>query len=81
MKATSECRRVSKQLKSFVRPPNKAPIDLRVNFLRPVPPDGRRLVATAEVAHRTRSIAYTRSDVHNEDGKVVALATATALYR
>ena len=58
-----------------------APIDLRVNFLRPVPPDGRRLVATAEVAHRTRSIAYTRSDVHNEDGKVVALATATALYR
>lgn len=58
-----------------------APIDLRVNFLRPVPPDGRLLTAAAEVVHRSRSMAYTRADVVNEDDKVVATATATALYR
>lgn len=58
-----------------------APVDLRVNFLRPVAPDGRELTATATVAHRSRTMAYTRCDVVNLDGKVVATATATALYR
>jgi len=57
------------------------PVDLRVNFLRPVPPDGRELTATATLVHRGRSMAYTRADVVNEDGKIVAMATATALYR
>ncbi|GAA3808293.1 PaaI family thioesterase [Nocardioides panacisoli] len=58
-----------------------APVDLRVNFLRPVMPDGRTLTATAEVVHRSRSMAYTRADVVNADGKVVATASGTALYR
>jgi uncharacterized protein (TIGR00369 family) len=58
-----------------------APVDLRVNFLRPVPPDGRELTATATLAHRGRSMAYARADVENADGKVVAMATSTSLYR
>jgi uncharacterized protein (TIGR00369 family) len=58
-----------------------APVDLRVNFLRPVLPDDRELAATASIAHRGRSMAYTRADVVNEDGKIVAMATSTSLYR
>jgi uncharacterized protein (TIGR00369 family) len=58
-----------------------APVDLRVNFLRPVLPDGRQLTATASIVHRGRSMAYTRADVVNEAGKVVAMATAPTLYR
>jgi uncharacterized protein (TIGR00369 family) len=58
-----------------------APVDLRVNFLRPVPPDGRELTATATIVHRGRSMAYTRADVVNEDGKIVAIANSTSLYR
>lgn len=58
-----------------------APVDLRVNFLRPVPPDGRELTASATVFHRGRTMAYTRADVLNEDSKIVAMATSTSLYR
>jgi uncharacterized protein (TIGR00369 family) len=58
-----------------------APVDLRVNFVRPVPPDGRLLTAPASVIHRGRSMAYSRADVLNEDGKLVAMATSTSLYR
>jgi uncharacterized protein (TIGR00369 family) len=48
-----------------------APVDLRINFLRPVLPDGRELTASASIVHRGRSMAYTRADVVNEDGKIV----------
>jgi uncharacterized protein (TIGR00369 family) len=58
-----------------------APIDLRVNYLRPVLPDGRMLTAHATVVQRSRTMAYTRSEVLNEEGKIVAMATATSLYR
>jgi uncharacterized protein (TIGR00369 family) len=58
-----------------------APVDLRVNFLRPVLLDDREITATGTVVHRGRSMAYTRADVINEDGKIVAMATAAALYR
>lgn len=58
-----------------------APVDLRVNFLRPVLPDNRELTATASIVHRGRSMAYTRADVVNEDRKIVAIATSTSLYR
>jgi uncharacterized protein (TIGR00369 family) len=58
-----------------------APVDLRVNFLRPVPPDGRVLTAIGALAHRGRSMAYARADVVNADGKIVAMATSTSLYR
>jgi uncharacterized protein (TIGR00369 family) len=58
-----------------------APLDLKVNFLRPVFPDGRDLRATATVVHRGRSLAVSRAEVTNADGKAVAVATGTAMIR
>jgi uncharacterized protein (TIGR00369 family) len=57
-----------------------APLDLKVNFLRPVFPDGRDLTAEAEVTHRGRQIAVTNCRITNADGKPVALATGSAMY-
>jgi uncharacterized protein (TIGR00369 family) len=57
-----------------------APLDLKVNFLRPVLPDGRELTAKAEIVHRGRTLAITSCRVTNADGKQVALATGSAMY-
>jgi uncharacterized protein (TIGR00369 family) len=56
-----------------------APLDLKVNFLRPVNPDGRDLVARGRVVHRGRSIAVASAEVTDADGKRVALATGTSM--
>jgi uncharacterized protein (TIGR00369 family) len=56
-----------------------APVDLKVYFLRPVPPDGRELMARGTVIHRGRSIAIGTSDVFDADGKKVAVATGSSL--
>jgi uncharacterized protein (TIGR00369 family) len=56
-----------------------APVDLKVYFLRPVPPDGRDLVARGTVIHRGRSMAIGTSDVFNADGKKVAVATGSSV--
>ena len=56
-----------------------APTDLRVQFLRPVRPDGRMLTAAARVVHRGRTVAVAQAAVTNADGKLVALATGSAL--
>jgi uncharacterized protein (TIGR00369 family) len=58
-----------------------APLDLKVNFLRPVHPDGRDLVGSATVVHRGRSMAVARADLVNGEEKPVAVATGTALIR
>lgn len=58
-----------------------APLDLKVNFLRPVIPDGRDLLGRAAIVHRGRTLAVARAEVHNADGKAVAVATGTALIR
>lgn len=55
-----------------------APLDLKVNFLRPVEADGRELQADAEVVHRGRTLAVTRSVVRNTEGKPVAIGAGTA---
>jgi uncharacterized protein (TIGR00369 family) len=57
-----------------------AGLDLKVNFLRPVLPDGRDLTARASVIHAGRSIAITQAIVENADGKPVALATGSSMY-
>jgi uncharacterized protein (TIGR00369 family) len=57
-----------------------APLDLKVNFLRPVLPDMRDLTAEAVVTHRGRSIAIASCRVTNADGKPVALATGSSMY-
>jgi uncharacterized protein (TIGR00369 family) len=56
-----------------------APLDLKMNFLRPVNPDGRDLVARGRVVHRGRSIAVASAEVADADGKRVALATGTSM--
>ncbi len=55
------------------------PVDLKVYFLRPVPPDGRDLVARGTVIHRGRSMAIGTSDVFDADGKKVAVATGSSV--
>jgi uncharacterized protein (TIGR00369 family) len=54
-------------------------LDLKVNFLRPVTPDGRDLVARATVEQRGRTIAVTTCKVDDADGKRVAMATGSAM--
>jgi len=56
-----------------------APTDLRVQFLRPVSTDGAQVTARASVVHRGRSMAVARAEVTNAQGKLVALAGASAL--
>jgi uncharacterized protein (TIGR00369 family) len=56
-----------------------APVDLKVYFLRPVPPGGRDLVARGAVIHRGRGMAVGTSDVFDADGKKVAVATGSAV--
>lgn len=54
-----------------------APLDLKVNFLRPVMPDRRPIVATARVIHRGRTLVLAECDIVNADGKVVVKATSS----
>lgn len=54
-------------------------LDLKINFLRPVTPDGRELVAQARVTHRGRTIAVSTAEVEDDDGKRVAMATSSAM--
>jgi uncharacterized protein (TIGR00369 family) len=54
-------------------------LDLKVNFLRPVTPDGRALVARATVEQRGRTIAVTTCRIDDADGKRVAMATGSAM--
>ena len=56
-----------------------AAIDLKVNFLRPVMPDGRELRAVGRVRHAGRTIAVAEADVLDADGKAVAVATGSAM--
>jgi uncharacterized protein (TIGR00369 family) len=55
-----------------------AQIDLKVNYLRPVAPDGKLLHARATVAYRGRSLAVVTAELHDEAGRRVALATGSA---
>jgi uncharacterized protein (TIGR00369 family) len=57
-----------------------AGLDLKVNYLRPVLPDGGDLTARAELMHTGRTIAIARATVENADHKPVALATGSTMY-
>ena len=57
-----------------------APLDFKVNFLRPVLPDMRELSAEARVEHRGRTLAIASCQITNADGKPVALATGSSMY-
>lgn len=56
-----------------------SPLDLKVNFLRPVFADGRPLRFEAEVVHRGRTMAVARCEALNADDKRVAVATESFL--
>jgi uncharacterized protein (TIGR00369 family) len=57
-----------------------AGLDLKVNYLRPVLPDGRDLTARAEIVHAGRTLTVTSCRVENADRKPVALATGSAMF-
>ena len=54
-------------------------LDLKVHFLRPVTPDGRDLTARAIVEQRGRTIAVSSVRVDDADGKLVAMASGSAM--
>jgi uncharacterized protein (TIGR00369 family) len=54
-------------------------LDLKINFLRPVQPDGRDLVARATVEQRGRTVAVSTARIDDADGKRIALATGSAM--
>jgi len=53
-----------------------AALDMKVNLLRPVEPDGRPLVATGTVLHRGRRLAIGTAEVRHGD-KLAAVVTGT----
>lgn len=55
-----------------------APLDLKVNFLRPAFPHDGEVVARAKVIHQGRTIAIIQTEVYSQD-KLVALANETLL--
>jgi uncharacterized protein (TIGR00369 family) len=54
-------------------------LDLKVNFLRPVTPDGRDLVIRAGVEQRGRTIAVSTARIDDADGRRVAMASGSAI--
>lgn len=57
-----------------------APLDLKVNFLRPVFPDRKKLVARATVVHRGQSLALAECEIVNAEGKAMVKATSSATF-
>ena len=51
-------------------------LDMKVNFLRPVPPDGSEMTAVGTVVHRGRQLVIASAEVSHQ-GRTVALATGT----
>lgn len=56
-----------------------APLDLKVNFLRPLRPGDGDLTLRAKVTHRGRSIAMVTCELLNEAGKPFCLAAESVL--
>ncbi len=56
-----------------------ASLDLKVNYLRPVMPDGGMLTAKARLVHRGRSMALATAELFNEEGKKIAVASSSAM--
>jgi uncharacterized protein (TIGR00369 family) len=57
-----------------------AALDFKVNYLRPVFPDGNDLTARARVLHQGRTLVIAAVEVLNAEGKQVALATGSSMY-
>jgi uncharacterized protein (TIGR00369 family) len=57
-----------------------AALDFKVNYLRPVFPDGNDLTARARILHQGRTLVIAAAEVINAEGKQVALATGSSMY-
>lgn len=57
------------------------PVDLKINFLRPLYPDaaGRDLVAHGALVHSGRTLRVADAEVYNPEGKLVAVARGTSM--
>ena len=56
-----------------------SPLDLKVNYLRPVFPTDGDLTATARLVHRGRTITVATCEIANAAGKAVAIANGSVL--
>ncbi len=56
-----------------------APVDFKVNYLRPLAADGRLAQARGRVVHSGRRIAVAGAEVFDADGKAIAVATGSAM--
>jgi uncharacterized protein (TIGR00369 family) len=54
-------------------------LELKVNYIRSVPVDGVKLVATAKTIHVGRKTATAEGRVHDPQGRLVAHATTTCM--
>lgn len=54
-------------------------LELKVNFVRPVPLEGGRLVCEGTTVHMGRRVATAEGRVTNADGKLVAHGTTTCM--
>lgn len=64
-----------------IAPPGTAfkALDIKLNLIRPVATDGKELRAIATVLHRGRQLAISSTEIVNERGKRVAVATGTTM--
>jgi uncharacterized protein (TIGR00369 family) len=56
-----------------------APIDLKVNYLRPLAADGRPARGRGWSVHLGRRLAVAHAEVHDADGRAIAVATGSAM--
>jgi uncharacterized protein (TIGR00369 family) len=56
-----------------------APLDMRIQYLRPLMPDGGEITVNATVFHRGKTLGVVNAEVLNPEGKVAATATSTFL--
>ncbi len=54
-------------------------LELSVNYIRTVPTDGRKLIATGTTVHVGRTTATAEGKVHDEEGRLVAHGSTTCL--
>ena len=56
-----------------------APLDLKVNFLRPALPSDGEFTANSRVIHRGRTMAVVNTEIAGPEGKLVAVASESVL--
>jgi uncharacterized protein (TIGR00369 family) len=57
------------------------PLELKVNYLRPLASDGREACAHATLVHGGRRMGVARADVVDADGRPIAVASGSAAAR